>query len=243
MRTFLIALALMVVGTVQAAVVIDGTCSNNASSTSPSNMTHTVGAGLTGGVLVATVIVVTATAISAVAATWDVVGANQAMTAVGSASSGTAQVYNFGLRNPQAGASLTFTATWTGGGQVITYVCSFQGADVTSDATAFPVASQVSATNLAPIAVAVPSATGNIAFAGFGSVANFTSTTGVNNHFDNSGAVWATASDYWNTTGSSTTVSASPGSAITSSVAAFEIAQTAAGATAAQSLMLLGVGP
>lgn len=243
MWRFLVAAFLLSAAPAQAAVTIDGTCTDTGSGVSPRAGTADVAAGHTGQVMVLAVTVASNDALSAVTAAWDTGATNQSMTALGSANVGTAQVYMFGLRNPTVGTSLTFAASWTGGGQVIIYECVFQGADVTTDATAFPVASRVSATNQAPISVAVPSATGNIAFAGFDSTANFTSTTGVNNHFNNAGSQWATAADYWATTGASTTVSASPGSGTTSVVVAFEIAQTAGAATVSPSLMLMGVGP
>lgn len=251
MRKSFIAVLLLIscLAPAQAAVTIDGTCDGATFGASPeSHAGHTVGAGLTGGILVAAVIVGSNTAVSAVAVNWDSGGTPQAMTSLVSVNSGTAQVYLFGLRNPTAG-NKTITATWTGGGTALIHVCSFQGADVTNDGTSFPVASRVSATNLAPISVAVSSATGNIVWAGFSSVANFTSTSGVigaggcTGSCDNTGAQWATAYDYWNTTGASTTVSASPGSGTTSAVGAFEIAQTGGGATVTPRMQLLGVGP
>ena len=226
-----------------AAVTISGTCTDTASGVSPSTQVITVAGGLTGSVLVVAVMTATNAGVSAVSVNWDIAATNQSMTPLVNTTSGTAGVFMFGLRNPTA-TTAAYAATFTStGGQVIMYACVFQGADVTSDATAFPVASRVSAINGAPIAVAVPSATGNIVFAGSGSVANFSSTTGVNNHFNNGGAQWATASDYWNTTGASTTVSASPGSGTTSSIAAFEVAQTGGAAAVTPMMPLLGVGP
>ncbi len=214
------------------AVTISGTCTADGSALSPHSLTHTIAAGLTGSVLVFAVMTASNTTISSVTATWDPSTTNQSMTPLVNTTSGTAGVFLFGLRNPTPGTNLTLTSTFAGaGGQTIIAACTFQGANVTSDATAFPAASRVSATNLAPISVAVPSATGNIVWAGFGSVANFTSTSGVigaggcTGSCDNTGSQWATAHDYWNATGSSTTVSASPGSGTTSSVAAIGIAQ------------------
>src|SRR5205823_5976953 len=132
------------------AVVLDATSTASTRSASGTTATHanlTVGAGLSNGALI--FLAVTTSSSTGLTLTWDVAGANQAMTSIGSLATANSVTYIFGLRNPVAG-NKTLTANWTGTGQTTLYGISFSGVNQASDAAAFKNFNSVSATTASP---------------------------------------------------------------------------------------------
>jgi hypothetical protein len=142
------------------------------------------------------------------------------MTNLGTVTSGSGAIALFGLRNPTAG-NKTLHLTWTGSTQITTSAISFSGVNQTSDGAAFT--NFNSATNAAPISVAVTSATGNIVVGGFVSAANFSSVSGTQVFIDNTCAVNAAAANR-DAGAASVTITGNPGSGVLSAVAGVSVA-------------------
>lgn len=226
-----------------AAVAIDN-CStlfhSATGQTSIADTNHTVGAGLTNGAL--TVIVVAgsnAAPFTVATANWDNLGTPQAMfqLAGSPATNGNQAVYAFGLLNPTAG-NKTLSITWNTVSEVMVQTCSWSGVDQTSNAIAFK--NFVSSINTNPDSVVSTAGANDAVFAGFSSVANFTSTAAIQLAIDNTASAWAAA--FQRASGPNPTMTATPGG--TALAAAFTITASAGGGggTCPKNRKTLGVG-
>lgn len=178
----------------RAAVSVD-TCGTEArSSTNQTSFGYVDGAVTTGNALVTIVTVLDGGPISGVTANWDNGGTPQSQTVLGSANNGgNAQIFFFGLRSPTAG-NKTALISWTTGAQVSIVTCSWNGADTTSNATAFKNFNSATGSNTSTQSVTITSTANDAVMAAHDGVG--TSYASVNNtqiFIDNAGNTFAAA--------------------------------------------------
>jgi hypothetical protein len=234
-------LAFLILGCSQAfaAVTLDscstGGVGSGGSGTTVTNLNTTVGAGLTNGILIFTVVIGSNSAPpTGMTAVWDSGGTNQSMTAVpGSpAINGNESIFAFYLLNPTAG-NKNLVVSWTSSVAVLTQACSFQGAS--------GVANFNSANGGVPQTVAITAGSNDMAFAAFSSTANFSSTAPTQINIDNSQSQWAIA--WARASGPNPTLTGNPGHA-TSLSAGFSItAFGGGGGPVCGGIALRGAGP
>lgn len=100
--------------------------------------------------------------VTSVTATWDVIGANQAMTQIVTANLDATNggLYLFGLLNPTAGTSKKITFSWTSTTDGASAGISFTGVDQTAFSSSFVAATTASGTSTTP-SITITSAIGN----------------------------------------------------------------------------------
>jgi hypothetical protein len=181
-----------------AAVVLDNCGAETLSSSGVTTLDYvgiTVGSGLTNSGFVTIVSVTNGGPISAVTADWDhtvTAGGPFSQTALGNANNGSAaQIYFFGLRNPIAGLK-TARVSWTGPAQVSVIICSWQGLDTTSDATAFKNFNSSSGSTTSSQSVTVTSTANDAVMAAHNGVGtSYASVNQTQIFIDNSGLTFA----------------------------------------------------
>lgn len=176
-----------------------------------------VGSGLTNSGLIAVACVGGGTSAVSPTAIWDATGgpgpqANQSMTLLGNQDAGSGrQVMIFGLRNPSPGATNRFKLNWSAATISLTVnLILFTHVNPASDAAAFPNFTG-SSTGATPDSITITTGLNNYAVAGYSSQANFSSVSDSQLFIDNTQNNWAVAANYKQSTGSTDTLTGSPG--------------------------------
>lgn len=207
------------------AVAVDATTTATAGGSSVTTLaltTLTVGSGSNRALLAFIAIGAASTAMTV---TWDVVGANQAMALIGTATLvGTVKFQVWGLVNPASG-NKTLTASWTNAASLSMDAMSFTGVDQTGGTTSFPNFNTATAISTTP-SVAITSNVGDYVVAtGCTTGVTINSMNNTTLHID--GAHFGFGSNYATGSAGSTTMSAVLASSIDWSIIGVDIAAPA----------------